>query len=171
VTGLPEERTRHTLLRDEDVDRAEVVDHVADAVLVRVTWADRRHPLSEALVAVEATCFEGVVRNGAWHLRLRFPSRESLSGCYQECVDHGVTLTVNGIYDHARFERSHARAALSDRQRETLRTAFEAGYFAVPRETTLEELGVQLGISDTAASQRIRRGLQELLARELATSA
>jgi len=171
LTGLPVERTRHTLLRDEDVEQAEVIDHAGDAVLVRVRWAERRHALLETLVAVEATCSEGVVRNGTWHLKLRFPSREALSGCYQECLDRGVTLTVNGIYDDARPEHSRVSEALSDRQYETLRTAFETGYFAIPREITMEELAERLDISDTAASQRIRRGLQKLLAEELATSA
>lgn len=171
LTGLPVERARHTLLRDEDVERAEVVDHVGDAVLVRVWWTECRHALLESLVAVEATCFEGIAEGGAWHLELRFPSRKALSGCYQECLDRDVTLTVNGIYDDARPDHGHVADTLSDRQYETIRTAFETGYFAVPREITLEELAEQLGISDTAASQRIRRGLQKLLAEELVTSA
>lgn len=170
VTGLSVGRARQTLLRDDDVDRAEVIDHVEEAVLVRVWWADRRHALLETLVAVEATCFEAVARNGAWHLKLRFPSREALSGCYQECLDRDVTLTVNGIYDDARPEHGRAAETLSDRQYETLRTAFETGYFAIPREITLEELAERLDISDTATSQRIRRGLQALLDEELATS-
>lgn len=170
LTGLPEDRTRHTLLQDEDVERAEVVDHVGDAVLVRVWWAEGRHALLETLGAVEATCFEGVVRDGTWHLELRFPSRESLSECYQKCLDRDVTLTVDGVYDHADPQRGRATETLSDRQYETLRAAFETGYFAIPREITLEELGDQLGVSDTAASQRLRRGLQTLLARELDAS-
>ena len=171
LTGLPVERARDTLRRDEDVERVEVVDHMGDAVLVRVWWTERRHALLETLVAMGATCFEGVVRNGAWHLKLRFPSREALSRCYQECVDRDVALTVNGIYDDARLERGRVADTLSDRQYETLRTAFETGYFAIPREITLEELADRLDVSDTATSQRIRRGLQKLLAEELITSA
>jgi len=171
VSGASEERISRTLRDDDDVRRAEVVDGVGDAYLVRVAWTDRRHVLLDRLVAVEATCLEGVGRPDAWHLELRFPTRESLSECYQECIDRGVTLTVEGIYDRARADHGRATAQLSDRQYETLRTAFETGYFGIPREITLEELSSRLGISDTAASQRIRRGLQTLLAEELRPSA
>lgn len=171
VSGPSAERISHTLLGDEDVRRAEVIDRVGNALLVRVAWTDRRHAFFDTLVAVEATCLEGVGRPEAWRLKLRFPTRESLSGFYQECVDRDVVLTVDGIYDRARFDRDRAVDRLSDRQYETLRTALETGYFAIPRDITLEELGTRLGISDTAASQRIRRGLQTLLAEELRTSA
>jgi predicted DNA binding protein len=171
IRGLPVDHLRHALRSDADVERAVVIDHVGEAALVRVVWADRRHPFFDTLVALDATCLDGVGRNDGWHLELRFPSRESLSAFYQECVDRGVTLTVNGIYDRSQPERERVSDALSERQYETLRTAFETGYFSIPREITLEELGDRLGISDTAASQRIRRGLQRLLAEELTTSA
>jgi len=170
LTGLSVDRARRRLDRDADVERVEVIDHVENAVLVRVWWTDRRHAFLETLVAVEASCVDGVVRDGTWYLELRFPSRESLSDFYRECLDRDVTLDVSGIYDPEGRGRSGVSAMLSDRQYETLRTAFETGYFAIPREITLEELGDQLGISDTAASQRIRRGLRRLLAEELATS-
>ena len=170
VTGLPADRARRRLRRDEDVERVAVIDHVENAVLVRVWWTNRRYAFLETLVAVEASCVDGVVRDGIWNLELRFPSRVSLSDFYQECLDHDVTLEVNGIHDSGGRDRSRISAALSDRQYETLRAAFEAGYFAIPREITLKELGDRLGVSDTAASQRIRRGLRRLLAEELSSS-
>ncbi|MFC7137822.1 helix-turn-helix domain-containing protein [Halobaculum litoreum] len=37
----------------------------------------------------------------------------------------------------------------------------------MPRAVTLEELGDRLGISDTAASQRLRRGITALLTESL----
>lgn len=171
VSGTSEERIGRAFRDDDDVRRAEVVDRVGDAYLVRVAWTDRRHTLFDRLVVVEATCLEGVGRPDAWHLELRFPSRESLSEFYRGCIDRGVALTVDGIYDRARADHGRAAAQLSDRQYETLRTAFETGYFGIPREITLKELSSRMGISDTAASQRLRRGLQTLLAEELRPSA
>lgn len=44
-------------------------------------------------------------------------------------------------------------------------TAAEAGYFEVPRETPLTELAEQEDISDIEATERIRRGVTELIAR------
>jgi len=52
---------------------------------------------------------------------------------------------------------------LTETQRDTLLTALQAGYFDVPRRINLQDLAEQFGISDTALSQRLRRGLTELL--------
>lgn len=52
---------------------------------------------------------------------------------------------------------------LTERQREVLRTAFEAGYYEQPRETTGEEVADELGISSTTFSQHIRAAERNLL--------
>lgn len=52
-------------------------------------------------------------------------------------------------------------------QHETLRTAFEDGYFMVPRGTNLTTLSDQLGVSDQSVSERLRRAESKLLARTL----
>jgi hypothetical protein len=54
------------------------------------------------------------------------------------------------------FDSSPNRA-LTDRQREALQTAYEMGYFDIPRSTSLEEVGRELGISAAALSERLRR--------------
>lgn len=41
--------------------------------------------------------------------------------------------------------------------------AAEAGYFEVPRETPLRELAGEADISDVEASERIRRGVKEIV--------
>lgn len=52
-------------------------------------------------------------------------------------------------------------------QREVLVAAMERGYFEVPRRASLVDLGESLDISDSAASQRLRRGLSELISSTL----
>lgn len=48
-------------------------------------------------------------------------------------------------------------ALLTDRQRECLTVAHRRGYFDVPRECTLAELGDGLGVDKSTASETIRR--------------
>lgn len=47
----------------------------------------------------------------------------------------------------------------------------EAGYFSIPRETTLCEVADRLEISDVAASRRLRRGLSDLVTSAIHQSA
>lgn len=52
---------------------------------------------------------------------------------------------------------------LTDRQREVLEAAYEAGYFRRPRDTTGEELADELGICAATLSQHVRAAQQNLL--------
>lgn len=52
---------------------------------------------------------------------------------------------------------------LTARQRECLRVARRAGYFEVPRESTLAEVAAELGVDTSTASETLRRGSARVL--------
>lgn len=58
---------------------------------------------------------------------------------------------------------------LTDRQREALRTAYDMGYFDIPRRTSLEELASKLDISASSVSERLRRAQTQLIEETAAT--
>ncbi|GAA0202967.1 helix-turn-helix domain-containing protein [Halobaculum roseum] len=155
---------------EPSVDRVDPLRRGDDEWLVRVRWTGPRSPVLTALRDADAVCVEAVATRGTWHLTLRFDSHEQLTDCYHRCLDRDVRLSVDRVHEGEGLRQSASRA-LTSAQREALATAFDAGYFAVPREVTLAELADRLGISDTAASQRLRRGLQNLLADTLEADA
>lgn len=57
---------------------------------------------------------------------------------------------------------------LTDRQREALEAAWRAGYLAVPRECSLEELAAELDVDKSTASGVLRRAQERLAERHLA---
>jgi len=59
---------------------------------------------------------------------------------------------------------------LTDRQMEALRTAYELGYFDIPRRASLEDVATQLGISASSASERLRRAQTQLIEETVATT-
>ncbi|MFC7009142.1 helix-turn-helix domain-containing protein [Halalkalicoccus salilacus] len=58
---------------------------------------------------------------------------------------------------------------LTERQRNTLVAAFEAGYFTVPRETSLSDLAERQDASHQALSERLRRATGNLVESALIT--
>ncbi|MFB6296675.1 MAG: helix-turn-helix domain-containing protein, partial [Halobacteriales archaeon] len=58
--------------------------------------------------------------------------------------------------------------APTDEQREALVAAYEQGYFAEPRETSLEALAESLELSPTAVAGRLRRGMKATVEMTLA---
>lgn len=59
---------------------------------------------------------------------------------------------------------------LTDRQREALRTAYERGYFDIPRRVPLEEVAGELDISSSSVSERLRRAQTQLIEETVATT-
>jgi predicted DNA binding protein len=59
------------------------------------------------------------------------------------------------------------RWGVTPAQAEALRTAFDMGYFSVPRGTDASEVAATLGISKSAFLERLRRGLARLLGETL----
>ena len=59
---------------------------------------------------------------------------------------------------------------LTDRQREALRTAYELGYFEVPRRASLEEIAAELDVSASSVSERLRRAQTRLIRETVATT-
>lgn len=52
---------------------------------------------------------------------------------------------------------------LTDGQHEALRTAYELGYFEIPRDASLEAIATELDITASSASERLRRAQTSLL--------
>lgn len=151
-------------LRNEtDIAGFRVVDRTDGEALVRVEWAELVDGLLEAMVATEASILEGIGEADTWWLQLRFDDHEQLSAFFQECANRDIQLDLETVHNPGLPRTVGLDPALTDPQRETLRRAFDAGYFDVPRGVNLLELAEQMGISDSAVSQRLRRGISTML--------
>lgn len=106
-------------------------------------------------------------RNG-WLVRLLLPDRAALSDVWEHAMDHGMRLDIVEIHNNQTTD-SGPSYGLTDEQRTTLLIAYEEGYFVEPREMSLDELADELGLSSTAVSGRLRRGMRNLVAATIAT--
>ena len=147
---------------DPNVTAAAVVDELDDSALVKVDWAERVNGVLESIRQHEAIVTSAVGTPSQWTFRLRFPTYEDLSAFYTNCVERDISLELVQLHE-AVSPDSQRRFGLTTAQRELIVSAYEAGYFDVPRKTTLVELGDRLDISDSAVSQRLRRGLAALI--------
>ncbi|MEF8914989.1 helix-turn-helix domain-containing protein [Natronomonas sp.] len=99
--------------------------------------------------------------DGWWHARTRYPSREALSEYREYLQDKDVTFRLKRLYDSG--HRDGDGPTLTDEQRETLELAYERGYFEVPRSISTSELADELGVSNQAVSERLRRASARLV--------
>jgi len=59
---------------------------------------------------------------------------------------------------------------LTDRQQEALRTAYEMGYFEIPRTASLEAVAAELDISASSLSERLRRAQTQIIETSVAST-
>jgi len=99
-------------------------------------------------------------------IRARFPGRDDLRAYREFCQEKGLTFHVQNLYpenQHIADGESVEPHGLTSPQREVLQICLEQGYFATPRQITLEEIADELDVSVQAVSTRLRRALQTLL--------
>ncbi|PSP74718.1 hypothetical protein BRC86_04950 [Halobacteriales archaeon QS_3_64_16] len=116
----------------------------------------------ESLLDLEVAILRAEGTADRWEFEFRFPDGGSLSSFQAACREADVGLDVQRVYDLAEEGFSPEERTLTPAQREVLTAAVEGGYFAVPRETNLVEIGEELDISDQAVGERMRRAMGEL---------
>lgn len=102
-----------------------------------------------------------------WRNRTRYPDREAFQRVYRFCREKDVDFAFHRLYEESPMAGTEGHG-LSDLQRETLVEAVNCGYLDVPRRSSLEELADRLGIAESSASERFRRGVRNLIERTLA---
>lgn len=144
----------------ETVDRLELVADVEDRRLYRVYWETMGGFVS-ALSESDATILEGH-GSDPWSFQLLFPTRAHATQFRERCAEERITFDVRRISELS-DRVSNPAFNLTDEQHEALRLAIGRGYYSIPREVTLAELAGEVGISQQAMSERLRRGTAKVL--------
>lgn len=140
-----------------------VVEVVGDRALVRIDWQDEDVEFLDIVEDNGGTILDAICRSDGWTVTVRFDDHADLGECYRQCVGADIRATVGSVRTVTPPSDGPSMTDLTDRQRTTLLKAYENGYFDVPRETDLRGLAAELGVSDTAVSQRLRRGIGVLV--------
>lgn len=91
------------------------------------------------------------IEDGVATLEVTGP-RERLSTLVDGLVELGAPFEVMRV-----TQELESAGLLTDRQRELLEAAVDAGYYAVPRETTLTELAERLDVAQSTLSETLHR--------------
>jgi len=157
------EAIERTLSAEAAIESFNVVDTVDGDALVRVEWVEDVDGLLDALSDTGGTILEAVGEHDAWTFNLRFVDHDDLTAFYRECAPRGISLDLQSVHNPGLPTDVGLDLGITPTQRETLEIALHEGYFDVPQRINLTDLAARLGISDTATSQRIRRGVTALL--------
>lgn len=150
------------LEREAGVESITTLDRYPDRALVRVRWHDLGSPLFDVLADTDVRLVEATGTSDGWKATIKCADEAALAAFYERCRERGIAVDLRTV-DSANFEASAATEALSPVQREILETAFDAGYFEIPRRATVADLAARLDRSEQAVSEGLRRALANYL--------
>lgn len=163
-----QQRAVDTAIRsDPDVAAVERFGERPHGCTYRVTWKSQPQQLIQRLVAGDITLLSARGRDGNWKLRVLAPHRDMIAHAHKIMNEFGCDADWRRISPFDGEDIGSGRTELTDEQRETILKAFESGYYSIPRDTTMEELADDIGISHQALSERFRRAYKHLIATEL----
>lgn len=92
-------------------------------------------------------------------------SQEAISGTLNEYASEGVSPDLRKLGEYQ--GRMQPLDELTDRQREVLQTAFEMGYYEVPREISTEDIATELDVDPSTVAEHLQRAERNLMAHHL----
>jgi predicted DNA binding protein len=157
------------ILREPSVEASEVIASFDDRVLYTIDWAAENDSVFRTIRSVDAYVLNATGTSDHWQFELRFPSRDAMSTFQAECQEQETAFEVRRVYNPSEPGKG-PWYGLTDRQREALVLAVERGYYDIPRTCTTVELAEELGISDQAVTERLRRAINTLTTNTVLTS-
>lgn len=153
---------------DPTVASVAVTSKTADERSYRMRWNEPIELLVHVLTAQEGSIIYATNTASMWILHVSFPERgvlvqvQELQGLAHR---NGFSLDVQRIYQTGDYQKTSL--GLTNQQHEVLVSAFNEGYFEIPKEITLKELAEKHDVSHQALSEQLRRGLHQVLEQTL----
>lgn len=131
-------------------------------VLYALDWDASQDKFFEGISTAHGTILEATGRGSSWNFEIRFESHEGLSSFQAYCQGASLPVDFHRLFNPTNPE-SGPWYGLTPAQRKALTRAVEAGYYAIPREISTEELAAEFDISDQAMTERLRRAIDNLV--------
>jgi len=138
--------------------RLEVVETFDGHEIHAVAWEPDADPFFRLVDDHDGSVRRGTGTADAWTFETKFPGHDAFASFRSAGETGQLGVEVERVYNPTR-RGTGAWYGLTPRQRRTLELAVQRGYYDIPRRCTTIELADELGISDQAVTERLRRGI------------
>lgn len=146
---------------DPSVDAIVERRHFEDDGFYNVDWSESVTERIDAFTDKEGSILQAHLQGESWRVVFRFADREQFDSFRDRLDELGHEFRLLGLNDPETPREAYHQ--LTAPQRDALVAAATNGYFGVPRETTISELADEIGISHQSFSERLRRGMENLV--------
>lgn len=143
------------------VDHIVEVTHHGNKQLYSLEWNVTCDMFFQGLIDRQGNLLSATGTAETWEFEIRFLTHEKLSEFQEYCSNAHIPLEVGRIYNPVR-PGVDMWYGVTEPQREALMCAVRGGYYSIPRQMSTQELADELGISDQAVTERLRRAIETL---------
>jgi len=158
-----------TVETQANVQHVTVFEETHDRTLYALQWDATGDRLLGTLSDIGGFLLSAAGTGTTWTLQIRFPDHEALTGFHERCTEENIAFEVLNLYNPTRPSAGRWYG-LTEPQYETLLLARERGYYDIPRQVSTRALADELGISDQAVTERLRRAIRTLTDNTLRTA-
>lgn len=169
AAGTDFEAVDAALQEDPTVDEIVETFEFDDEKYYQLEWSDPVVDRINAFTDQRASILEAEADSDGWHVQIRFTSREQFDAFRETLTDQGHSFELLDLTEPGAPRQTTGH--VTPDQRDALVAAVEQAYYDVPRDVTAEELAATLDISQQALSERLRRGVANLVFSTLTTDA
>ncbi|SDJ89804.1 Predicted DNA binding protein, contains HTH domain [Halovenus aranensis] len=152
-----------TAAHDKMVEKVVTLSDEGNGGLVRLTLVPETvdQKVYETAVELDGLYLNARNTDHGWYVKMNFPDKHAFRAFQSRSEEYGMDIQPTVVRDR-QFFLSEEAFGLTRKQQEVLAEAIKSGYFEVPRRASLSDVSDRVGISDQAASERIRRGMKTL---------
>lgn len=169
ITYKDQAELEEMLEDDQTVNWYGLVDWTDETGIYYIEHTPKTKLISTVVTEVNGFLVRTETKGNGWLVNLLLPDRAALNTVWNYAKENDITLDITEIYDNDGVggETSYG---LTDEQKAALEIAYESGYFSEPRDISLKEVADEIGLSSTAMSGRLRRGMRNLIAATLVST-
>lgn len=157
VDSDSEDAVEETLQNDPLVEKIVKLTRTPERVLYSVNWNPDVDALVRTIVDLGADVLLATGTADSWEFQLQFRNRTDLERFRRRSHEQNIDIELLELYNP---QMPKEKGPLTSEQKDALATAYEQGYWDVPRKTTQEELADFIGISDGLLSRHLRDGVK-----------
>lgn len=161
VSGPSFEEVQTTFTEASSVSEHVLISEVGSIQRYQLVLADARPVFLDKLWFHKTFPESVVIMPDGWYIKQQFANRDELSKYREFWQSVDFSFALDRLYDSTSTDTEVI--GISNKQREALLTAYEAGYFSVPQETTLDDVAEALEISRSALAERLHRAQSHLI--------
>ncbi|WP_157224641.1 helix-turn-helix domain-containing protein [Natronococcus occultus] len=154
------------LQSDYTIKRYKQIDEYEDASLYYIRHSSDVHLISPVVTDVDGLILQAKTKDNGWIVRVQLPGRSELHSIWKYARKNDIEINFLNIQREDGFEANETHT-LTEEQKEALVVAYNQGYFSQPRESSLEEIADEVGITSPAMGGRLKRGIRNLIADSL----